>query len=102
MPLRRLLVDNYHQMAGALEDRRRVHKRALKRTLPGRPGIGHRPLHVKPIFIDILLIARVGNRREQGLADYSGASFRRELENRKRLVNFLARNQLAYEPELLR
>ena len=79
-----------------------MHMRALERALPSRPGIGHRPLHVKPIFIDILLISRVGNRREQGLADYSGASFGRKFENRKRLVNFFTGNQLANEPELLR
>src|SRR5712691_2487297 len=64
---RSMFIDHDRQMAGALEDRRRVHMRTLERALPGRSGICGHTFDEQPVLIDVLLIARIGDRGEQRL-----------------------------------
>src|SRR5260370_7299846 len=89
-------------MAGAFMDRRRMHMRARQRSLPGWPGVGGRAFDEQFVLIDVLLIARVGNRREQRLRDEARRLLGRELENRQRLIDLLADYQLAHKMQLAR
>ncbi len=58
-------------------------------SLPGRTGIRQRTLDKESILVDVLLVARIGDRGEQGLGEDLRAFFRRELENRQRLIHSL-------------
>src|SRR5580700_1682201 len=98
----RPLVHDYREMAGAFMDRRCMHMRARQRSLPGRPGVGGRAFDEQLVLIDVLLIARVGNRREQRLRDEARRFLGRELENRQRLIDLLADDQLAHKMQLAR
>ena len=46
-----------------------MHMRTLHRSLPGRTGIRQRALDEESILVDVLLVARIGDRGEQGLGD---------------------------------
>src|ERR1700722_15490516 len=98
----RPLVHDYREMAGAFMDRRRMHMRARERALPGRPGIGGRAFYEQLVLVDVLLIAGVGDGGEQSLRDEARRLLGRELENRQRLIDLLADDQLAYEMQLAR
>src|SRR5260370_7801562 len=89
-------------MAGAFMDRRRMHMRARERALPGRPGVGGRAFYEQLVLIDVLLIAGVGNRGEQRLRDEARRLLGRELEDRQRLIDLLADDQLAHKMQLAR
>jgi hypothetical protein len=52
-----------------------MHMRALHRTLPSWSSVGNNALHIEPVFVDILLVARVGNCRYQRLGDNLRALF---------------------------
>src|SRR5260370_39275567 len=90
----RPLVHDYREMAGAFMDRCRMHMRARDRPLPGRPGIGGRAFYEQLILVDVLLIAGVGNRGKKRLRYKARRLLGRELENRQRLIDFLADDQL--------
>src|SRR5271167_889752 len=89
-------------MAGAFMDRRRMHMCARERALPGRPGIGGRAFYEQLVLIDVLLIARVGDRGKQRLRDEPRRLLGRELKDRQRLIDLLVDDQLAHELELAR
>src|SRR5260221_4241923 len=89
-------------MAGAFMDRRRMHMCTRERALPGRPGVGGRVFYEQLVLIDVLLIAGVGNRGEQRLRDEARRFLGRELENRQRLIDSLADDQLAHKMQLAR
>src|SRR3984957_2016879 len=93
---------DYREMAGAFMNRRRMHMCARERSLPGRPGIGGRAFYEQLVLVNVLLIASVGNRGEQRLRDESRCLLGRELEDRQRLIDFLADDQLAHKMQLAR
>src|SRR5208282_4347930 len=96
----RPFVHDYGEMAGAFVDWRRVHMCARERSLPGRPGVGGRAFYEQLVLVHVLLIARVGDCGQQSFGDEPGRLLGRELEDRQRLIDFLARDQLAYQLEL--
>src|SRR5208337_2138698 len=98
----RPLVHDYREMAGAFVDWRRVHMCAHERALPGRPGVGGREFYEQLVLVHVLLIARVGDCGEQSFGDEPGRLLGRELEDRQRVIDFLARDQLAHKLELAR
>src|SRR4029077_17806489 len=65
-------------------------------------GIGGRTFDEQLVLVDILLVACIGNRGEQSFGNELGRLLGSELKNRQRVIDFLARDQLAHKLELAR